>query len=374
MSLPGPESFRKLDTATPPNSARSGSIDMQLQKPKLPGKLSKWRNRVILDQICCPESLVPYTVENRLLLLLLWPYWIWDWDPYFFLEDSVELDIHSETDSAREFSSGLRSEGDEGGHKHHSYLGHNATIDLGGHVRHFQSSSGGKTSAKTASQPHLPHANASSAYNSADSDLGKPAGKCFDCHFAGHSSMQTIPSSLPPPQPPSRRNPPQNNNNNNNNNNNVTSGGATGNGEPVDRSRLHVRGGSRCSAQSSIDTDQGSVSTTGRESTTAADEEEELEGEEEEEEEDFDGSVEVPAPNLPPPPPLQQLQASDLGTPVDSKKVEVNATRRLEQFRASYCLLVFSFFSSFCRFSRFFSIRRPRTVIPKFTECFLKEQ
>ncbi len=208
-------------------------------------------------------------------------------------------------------------------------------------MRHFQSSSGGKTSAKTASQPHLPHANASSAYNSAESDLGKPAGKCFDCHFAGHSSMQTISTSMQPPQPPSRRNPPQNNNNNNNNNNNVTSGGAPGgNGDPVDRSRLHVRGGSRCSAQSSIDTDQGSVSTTGRESTTAADEEEELEGEEEEEEEDFDGSVEVPAPNLPPPPPLQQLQASDLGTMVDSKKTEVIVTRSLEQYRAIFLFII----------------------------------
>ena len=183
----------------------------------------------------------------------------------------MELDIHSETDSAREFSSGLRSDGDEAGK--HSYHAHNSTIDLGGHARHFQS--GGKSS-KTASQPHLPHANASSAYNSADSDLGK-AGKCFDCHFSGQPLKQ--PQQQQPPQPPSRRIPPQNNNNsinNNNNNNNNTAGNTE---SCVDRSRLHVGGGSRCSAQSSIDTDQGSVSTTGRESTTAADEEEELEGE-----------------------------------------------------------------------------------------------
>ena len=39
MSLPGPESFRKMDTSTPPNATRSGSIDMQLQKPKIPGKI-----------------------------------------------------------------------------------------------------------------------------------------------------------------------------------------------------------------------------------------------------------------------------------------------------------------------------------------------
>ena len=91
----------------------------------------------------------------------------------------------------------------------------------------------------------------------------------------------------------------------------------------MDRSRLHVGGGSRCSAQSSIDTDQGSVSTTGRESTTAADEEEELEGDEEgEEEEDFEGSVEVPAPTLPPPPPLPMTTASDLGTPVERTRKE----------------------------------------------------
>jgi hypothetical protein len=40
MSLPGPEAFRKMETATPPNAARSGSIDMQLQKPKIPGMKS----------------------------------------------------------------------------------------------------------------------------------------------------------------------------------------------------------------------------------------------------------------------------------------------------------------------------------------------
>lgn len=208
------------------------------------------------------------------------------------------MDIHSETDSAREFSSGLKSENDDG-HKH-SY--HNTNVDLGGHMRHFQGSSGGKTSAKTASQPHLPHASAS--YNSADSDLGK-AGKCLDCQFVGHSL-----------QPPSRRAPPAQP---------QPPCCQPGNGEGIDRSRLHVRGGSRCSAQSSIDTDQGSVSTTGRESTTANDEEEELE-EEEEEEEDFEGSVEVPeSASLPPPPPPPLLQTSELGT-TRSRRDKTSAT------------------------------------------------
>jgi hypothetical protein len=122
-----------------------------------------------------------------------------------------------------------------------------------------------------------------------------------------------------PPQQNANNNNGSSNNNNNNNNTVVTASV-----EVVDRSRLHVRGGSRCSAQSSIDTDQGSVSTTGRESTTAADEEEELEGEEEEEE-DFDRSLEVPAPSLPPPPPM--LQASDLGW--SKNYSEVFVTRRL---------------------------------------------
>ena len=52
MSLPGPESFRKLDNSTPPYSARSGSIDMQLQKPKLPGNFIVLRNFKKLSCLC----------------------------------------------------------------------------------------------------------------------------------------------------------------------------------------------------------------------------------------------------------------------------------------------------------------------------------
>jgi len=174
----------------------------------------------------------------------------------------------------------------------------------------MQSSSGHKSSSgKTASQPHLPPAN-TSAYNSADSDLGKAA-KCSECQFPFQQQQQQqqhqleqhqVPSSAP--QPPSRR-LIQTANTNTNTTSSATINTTTttvGSEANIDRSKLHVHDGSRCSAQSSIDTDQGSVSTTGRESTTAADEEDY----------DFEGSVEVPSPGLPPPPP--PLLATDLGT------------------------------------------------------------